>query len=137
MEIASIGIRVLGAFVDFVALLVIGFLLSFVIGTRPETGVGFSFQGNAALVAFAVGFAYFIVTEAVWGGTPGKLLLNMRVVNEEDNGAIDWRRSIVRNLLRIVDGLPALYLVGFILALNSPKKQRLGDRVAKTVVIRI
>jgi uncharacterized RDD family membrane protein YckC len=61
-------------------------------------------------------------------------LLGLRVVNE-DGGSIDWQASIVRNLLRIVDGL-FIYLVGAILVWTSDKKQRLGDRLAKTIVIK-
>jgi uncharacterized RDD family membrane protein YckC len=137
VKIASLGMRVLGAFGDFLVLCVIATALSFVIGTAPEQGVGFSFEGPSAVFAFAVGLAYFIVTEALWGGTPAKMLLDMRVVRESDGTKIGWQESVVRNLLRVVDVFPALYLVGFLLAVSSPKTQRLGDRIARTVVIRI
>jgi uncharacterized RDD family membrane protein YckC len=43
--------------------------------------------------------------------------------------------SLVRSLLRIIDGL-FVYLVGAILVWRSDMKQRFGDRVAKTVVVR-
>ena len=43
---------------------------------------------------------------------------------------------IVRNLMRFIDGLPALYLVGGITCLVSRHRQRLGDLAAGTVVIR-
>lgn len=79
-------------------------------------------------------FGYYIASEALWGATPAKMLLGMRVVREEDR--IDWTKSAIRNLLRVVDGLPALYLVGFFFAVGSPKTQRLGDRLARTVVVR-
>ena len=44
------------------------------------------------------------------------------------------RRSFVRNLLRLVDGF-AFYLVGFLVAIFSRKRQRLGDHFAGTYVI--
>jgi uncharacterized RDD family membrane protein YckC len=43
--------------------------------------------------------------------------------------------ALIRNILRIVDGL-FVYLVGAILVWKSDKRQRLGDRVAHTVVVR-
>lgn len=43
--------------------------------------------------------------------------------------------AIIRTLLRIIDGI-AVYLVGAIFVWTSPRKQRLGDRVAKTLVIK-
>jgi uncharacterized RDD family membrane protein YckC len=137
MEVASIFMRVLGAIVDIVIISVLFTLVGYAIGMRPETGVGFSFQGVAGAIALGACLVYFIVPEALWGASPAKFMLGMRVVNEEDGGKIDWVRSIIRNLVRVVDGLPALYIVGFLIAVSSPKTQRLGDRIAKTIVVRI
>lgn len=137
MEIASTGMRVMGAVVDIVIWLIIMTVLNLAIGKQLESGIGFSFEGVPALISLVLGLAYFIVPEALWGATPAKFMLGMRVVNEADGGKIDWVKSIVRNLVRIVDALPALYLVGFLVALYSPTNQRLGDQVAKTIVVRI
>jgi hypothetical protein len=43
---------------------------------------------------------------------------------------------MVRNLARVVDAI-GLYLVGFLVALNSKKSQRIGDRLANTVVFEL
>ena len=137
MEIASTGMRVMGAVVDIVIWLIIMTVLNLAIGQQLESGIGFSFEGVPALISLVLGLAYFIVPEALWGGTPAKFMLGMRVVSEADGSKIDWVKSIVRNLVRIVDALPALYLVGFLVALYSPKNQRLGDQVAKTIVVRV
>ena len=77
---------------------------------------------------------YFIVLEATQGATLGKMALGLRVVRT-DGSPISWTESIIRNLLRIIDGL-FIYLVGAIFIWTSPLKQRLGDRAARTVVIR-
>lgn len=137
VQIASLGVRVFGAIVDILIIVVIWSAFGLAFGKAPASGVGFELEGTPALFSFAGMLAYFVVTEAVWGGTPGKMLIGMRVVNEEDGAVIGWQRSIVRNLLRVVDVFPALYLVGFFFAVSSPKTQRLGDRIARTVVIRV
>ncbi len=87
------------------------------------------------LVFLLIIFTYFILLEAYLGWTVGKRILEMRVVDGRGN-KIGLTKSLMRNLLRLVDGLPALNLLGIILILTSPKEQRLGDRVAKTCVVR-
>jgi len=92
-----------------------------------------SLIGVVYFLAAILAFAYFVVMEAMYGATLGKMLLRLRVV-KIDGSPISWSQSFIRNLLRIIDGL-FYYLVGAILVWNSPLRQRLGDRAAKTVVV--
>jgi len=79
---------------------------------------------------------YFLIFETLFRGrTPGKQLTHLRVVCDGGN-VLGWRQSLLRNLLRMVDSLPAGYLVGVVAMLISPRMQRLGDLVAGTIVIR-
>jgi len=137
VQVASLGMRTLGAFGDFVILGVIGIAYGTLFGMTPDQGIGFKLEGAPAAGGFAIAIIYFVVTEAVWSATPAKLLLGMQVVRESDGGKIGWGESVIRNVLRVVDFFPTLYLVGFFFAVSSPKTQRLGDRIARTVVIRI
>ncbi len=84
---------------------------------------------------FLVQFGYFAFFEAIWNGqSPGKRLTHLRVI--EDSGRpISAYEAIARNLLRIVDSIPAFYGVAIISALLSAKSKRLGDYVAGTVVV--
>ncbi len=79
-------------------------------------------------------FAYFILMEAYAGWTVGKRLLGMRVVDAAGS-KIGLRKSVIRNLLRLVDGLPFFNILGIVLIARSAKGQRFGDRVAKTFVV--
>jgi uncharacterized RDD family membrane protein YckC len=85
-------------------------------------------------VFLSVIFAYLIVMEAYVGWTVGKRLLGMKVVDSSGN-RIGLGKSIIRNLLRMVDGLPVFNILGVILIISSEKGQRFGDRVAKTYVV--
>jgi uncharacterized RDD family membrane protein YckC len=79
---------------------------------------------------------YFLLFETLWGGrTPGKRMTQIRVVGEQGTG-VGWRESVLRNLLRAVDTLPAGYLIGVLAMIFSPRGQRLGDLVAGTLVVR-
>jgi uncharacterized RDD family membrane protein YckC len=124
LQYVSVGPR-------FLAVLIDGILIGIV-----NAIIGAALHNSSAVGAIAavIGIAYYIIMEATQGATVGKMVLGLRVVRI-DGAPISWNESIVRNLLRIVDGI-AVYLVGAILVWNSPTRQRLGDRVAKTVVIR-
>ena len=87
------------------------------------------------LVFLFVIFAYFIVMEAYIGWTVGKKILGMRVVDRLGS-KIGLTKSTIRNLLRLIDGLPTLNILGIILIACSPRGQRFGDRIAKTFVER-
>ena len=85
------------------------------------------------LVFLLVIFAYFVLMEAYVGWTVGKRMLGIRVIDEMGN-KIGLAKSLIRNLLRLVDGLPAFSILGIILIIYSSEKQRLGDRIAKVYV---
>jgi len=98
-------------------------------------GGGFNLPSVPLLMGAGLCFAYFVILEATWGATLGKLATNIRVVRESDGGPIDWSAAIIRNVLRAIDGL-VLYLIGFIAICVSAKRQRIGDKVAGTIVVR-
>jgi uncharacterized RDD family membrane protein YckC len=87
------------------------------------------------LVFLAEMVVYFVVLEGAVGATVGKLALGLRVVSVE-GGRPGLARSAARNLLRLVDGLPAFNILGVVLILRSPENARFGDRVAGTRVVR-
>ncbi|MGZ8880277.1 MAG: RDD family protein [Halobacteriota archaeon] len=88
----------------------------------------------AALIGLAIWFLYFTLLEGHYGQTIGKMALNIKVVRESDGMPIDYGEAAVRTVLRIIDGLFD-YLIGAIFIWTSDQKQRLGDRVAHTVVV--
>jgi uncharacterized RDD family membrane protein YckC len=84
---------------------------------------------------FVVTIGYSIFFEWIWRGqTIGKRVLKIRVVDAE-GFRLRPTQIVMRNLLRVIDLLPAFYAVGGICCLLSPKYQRLGDIAANTVVI--
>jgi uncharacterized RDD family membrane protein YckC len=98
------------------------------------TNAGTDVGGNAFWLLLALGIGHYVVCEAMAGATLGKLLVGIRVVGD-DGGPLTLEAAIIRNLLRLIDGL-FFYLVGAIVALTSPRGQRLGDRAAHMLVVR-
>jgi uncharacterized RDD family membrane protein YckC len=131
----GIGPRFVAQIVDGVILLI----LYFVLGAAMFGSFTFDVFGLSALsfmgIYMLVFFLYFIVLEAARGATVGKMITRIRVARE-DGSPCGLGPAVVRNVLRVVDALPFLYIVGLVLISRSGKKQRLGDRLAKTVVIK-
>ena len=139
MRYAGVGIRFAAVILDGVVLALLGVVVALLGGggyaTRTEEGAsaGVELAGRPFLVWLLVAFAYYVATEARLGGSPGKLVVGVRVV-DDDGCAISWRQAIVRNLVRPIDFL-FVYLVAAILVWASPRRQRLGDRAAATFVV--
>lgn len=87
------------------------------------------------LTFLAVMALYMILTEGCRGATLGKRIAGLRVVRAGGGPPGLWKGA-VRNVLRVVDSLPTLDIVGVILILRSPERARFGDRVAGTRVVR-
>jgi uncharacterized RDD family membrane protein YckC len=132
MDYVGVGMRAVATIVDLVVLFIIGYVIA--LATGQTTPGGFSLEGMPALLWFALSIAYYVMLEAQLGGTLGKLLLGLRVV-KTDGSAVDSRAALIRTVLRIVDGL-FFYLIAAILVWRSSRRQRLGDRVADTTVVR-
>jgi uncharacterized RDD family membrane protein YckC len=132
MEAVGVGRRAVAIIIDSVLLFIVGYVLAIATGQTSEGG--FNLQGGPAFLWIAIALAYYIVMEATSGGTLGKMAMGLKVV-KEDGGPLDWQASIVRNILRLIDGF-FFYLVGAIVVWVSKKKQRLGDIAAHTLVVK-
>ncbi|MEJ2523840.1 MAG: RDD family protein [Gammaproteobacteria bacterium] len=141
MEYKGVGIRFVAQIVDgiifFVFFFIVGSIIAGSAGGATENG--FELHGGPAFLlmfletAFIVG--YFTLLEAKWNGQSlGKKVVGIQVVRE-DGLPIDLNAALIRNILRIVDGF-AFYLVAAIFVWTSDRKQRLGDRIAHTVVVK-
>jgi membrane protease YdiL (CAAX protease family)/uncharacterized RDD family membrane protein YckC len=85
--------------------------------------------GLLVLAVLTAWFNYLVVAEWRWGQTLGKLALRITVADDR-GGSVSWNRAVARNLLLVVDAV-----VGPVLIPLSARKQRLGDRLAHTVVL--
>jgi len=127
--------RFMAWLIDLVIVIGVGFLALVIAGYFGF--VSGDMAGALSILAFfVIWFGYGIVLE--WychGKTVGKRIFNLRVVDEHGL-QLTFGQIAVRNLMRGVDCLPMLYLVGGTVCLLSRRSQRLGDIAAGTVVIR-
>ena len=78
--------------------------------------------------------AYYIVPESLYGASLGKMLFGLCVVRV-DRRPIGLGSIVVRNVLRFIDVLPGLYLIGGLSVLLTANSQRVGDKWAGTTVV--
>jgi len=133
-----LGLRIGAALIDLALLGGLFTILSAAVGQTTVSGEGFnvSLSGLWLVVFVAAALGYYFVLEAWAGQTLGKLLLGLRVLRADGTrpsvGAV-----ALRTLLRVVDWLPVLYLVGFITMLaTGARRQRIGDLAARTALAR-
>ena len=87
------------------------------------------------IVLFLLNWGYFFVLEYFSGGkTIGKRVVGIRVI-QENGHSFTILSSFIRNLVRIIDSLPANYLVGMLMIFFHPKNKRIGDLMAGTIVV--
>jgi uncharacterized RDD family membrane protein YckC len=134
-----LGRRIGAALIDVALLSALLAILAATIGeSTVGDGASFSFDlyGVEAVMYYALVLLYYFALEATFGQTVGKLLVGLRVVRT-DGGRPSVAAIAVRTLVRVVDWLPFLYLVGFIaMQVTGERRQRLGDLAARTGVAR-
>jgi len=122
--------RFLAWAIDLLIRMLISMGLFAVLAFAGNTGLGI-----ALILTFLLEWFYPVYFEIKKEGqTPGKKSMGLYVAHE-DATPIGISSSVIRNLLRVVDFLPFFYAFGLISMLLSRRFQRLGDLVAKTVVL--
>ena len=132
-----LGRRSAAGLIDVVLVLAAGVGLAAAGGNlATDDGLTAEISGWALWVWIGVFILYPTISEALTGQTLGKAVFGLRVVT--DVGARpSWWRSLHRNVFRVIDVLPVLYLVGFVVAATSKQHQRIGDMFADTLVVRL
>lgn len=138
-NIASAGKRAGGGFIDlilsFVFLILLGSIFGDTyLGGTQSGGFSFAITGPSFMVGSLLVMVIYAYLEFKYGKTPGKFVCRTKVVAEASGSPITMKQSMIRNSLRLIDGI-FFYLVGFIIIIADKNNQRLGDLVAKTVVI--
>jgi uncharacterized RDD family membrane protein YckC len=143
-RVAGLGSRFLAWLIDLAVIVLLVFA-SMMAGMVAEMGRAGLFLAIVMVWTFVLQWGYFLLFEWLWQGqTPGKRLLGIRVVHWQGT-SISFFQAAVRNILRVVDGLPLLvvdilpllYGIGFLVAACNRENRRLGDLAAGTLVVHV
>jgi uncharacterized RDD family membrane protein YckC len=87
------------------------------------------------LVISALSLSYFYLAEVVRGQTVGKRAMGL-TVRSASGGRAGINAVSARTVLRLIDALPFLYLVGALVAIvTGARRRRIGDWAGGTVVV--
>lgn len=121
-------------FLAFVADSAIVFLIMALIIAGGAAALGTEGVGLAALLAWLFGLLYWPALQASrLQSTLGKALLGMRVTGYQGN-RLSFLRALGRELAKILSG--AVFMLGYVVAAFTARKQSLHDLVASTLVVR-
>ncbi len=136
MVLADIRKRAVASLIDYFLFIVFDsmFLLQFGDYSTNEKGqLVIELSGFVSLVPLLIWMATFPLMESFEGKTLGKKIMKIRVVRE-DGERLDFFKSFQRRVFDFVDfllfGLPAI-----IISMNNKNRKRLGDWVARTIVV--
>jgi uncharacterized RDD family membrane protein YckC len=104
--------------------------LNFHMTWKSQTGL------LSILPAVALYFLYHPILEiAMRGQTPGKRVAGVRLLNRT-GGQPSVGALLIRNIFRLIDSLPAFYLLGLLTCIFSTHRVRVGDLAAGTLLVR-
>ena len=134
-ELAGVTARALAWVVDLALMVFAIVALSCVFSALSNIGGGLALA-LLFIAIFLIQWWYSAVCEWWLGGqTIGKRVVGLRTLQERGI-RITFLQAVIRNLVRVVDILPALYLLGGASAILDRHGRRLGDIAAGTIVVR-
>lgn len=140
LDLAGLGARAFAWLIDALLIFLswmMGFFVYSFWGDLLRRWQGLSALGQFLLVAavLATGWGWDVAWELLASGrTPGKRAMGLRVLRT-DGAPVGLAESLARNLLRVVE-LPFGYAPAILAVALGRRRQRLGDLVAGTLVVR-
>ena len=133
LVLAGVGSRFIARLLDTLIQGVVIIALGIGVAVSSAPGI---VRAIATVLIFVVIFGYDIPFEVLNGGrTLGKSAAGIRVVGDLGE-PVGFLASAIRNILRILDFLPILYVVGVVTMVSTQRDKRMGDLAAGTIVVR-
>lgn len=142
---ADLSQRIIAAIIDSIIVgIAVGILSSIFVfsglGMLGFSGMGHMFASPWMwapwiwLVGLLIPIGYYTYLEGTSGQTIGKKIIKIKVI-KANGSPCDLASAFLRSILRVVDSL-VIGLVGIIVISVTEKRQRVGDIVANTIVVR-
>ncbi len=142
LPIAGAGSRSYAFLIDWhIRVLFAGawFIVAALVVAGSLTKVGAASSGGRVLVilpAILLYVLYHPVLEiAMRGRTPGKRMAGVRLVTRH-GGTPSVGAVLIRNVFRLLDTLPAFYMLGLVVTLATRDAVRIGDMAAGTLLVK-
>ena len=151
-ELADPWIRIAARMIDTVILVVVWLVVSFVLfgGAASLTADLSISQVVAAFVMYLSGALYFYLMNSLAGGTVGKLVLGVRIVDTDGNQPLGLSPGFVRSMvaflwvgiavpvlnLLVLLALLVLAITSLVFMFTDPQRRTVMDRLGNTFVVK-
>jgi uncharacterized RDD family membrane protein YckC len=130
-QLAGFGVRLLAQIIDLFWLVPLSVLLE-VVGSLVNGGaISWGGEMMASIICALIVILFWVERQ----GTPGKLVLGLRVVDAETGGTPPIGRLVMRYVGYLVSALPLC--LGYLWALWDGRRQGWHDKMAGTVVVKV
>ncbi|MFW6196205.1 MAG: DUF1614 domain-containing protein [Thermoplasmatota archaeon] len=145
-KVNSLSSRIVAYIIDLIILIIPIILVLFYLFQQGVLGIEIvsgtpTFKGRTILMAIlslsiSIQFLYFTLLEWGIGGSLGKLLLGLRVMDDEFKN-LSFIQSAARNAGRYADMILFFYIISIALIIHSSEDKRIGDHIAGSRVVKI
>lgn len=127
-DLASTGSRFVAQFIDQIIALLLMFATSLLVGMM---GMNSAFGLGIVFLSYAT---YILMNDAMPNGQSiGKKILSIKVINKTSGKNCSLSESFLRNITTVIPPTAALDAA----LIFGRKKQRMGDSIANTIVVRV
>ena len=128
------GARMIDGVIMWVVNMFVNFFLAAFLGVRLTSPTGvWTYLGTIYSFQFALGVAYETIFVWKYGGTPGKLILGLKIVRA-DGGDLGFGLALGRYAAAMVTNFTIG--IGYVMAAIDDEKRALHDRLCNTRVIK-
>ncbi len=135
-DLASLGERIVAYILDYILLIIYALIIIFIV--IGSTGFGQFLDKNGWLVFLFIlpMFFYDLACEMLFNGQSlGKKIMGIRVISLNGEQA-SFGQYLIRWLFRLIDFTFTSWLCGLVLVAATEKRQRLGDLIAGTTLVK-
>jgi len=137
LKLAGAGTRSYAFIIDWHVRVIIAGVWLFIAWATMRFHLNWNTQSTlfAILPPLAFYFLYHPIVEiAMRGQTPGKRMAGVRILSRS-GGQASVAALLIRNIFRLIDSLPGLYLVGLVTCIFTEHRVRIGDLAAGTLLV--
>jgi uncharacterized RDD family membrane protein YckC len=111
-----------------------GYVIDSLISLAVQLVVGLVSRPLGQVASFVV-FLYFGYLTGTTGQTPGRKVVGVKILREQDGQVLGAGAGIGRGFLHILDALPLL--LGFLWPIWDDKNQTFADKIIKSVPVKV
>lgn len=131
---SNTGKRILATIIDYTLIMCFTIIYIYQFGEPNDEG-GYGVSGIKAMPPVLFWFLYIPFSEWKTGTTLGHWTVGLKIVSENGQ-TLTLGQSLKRRISDLIDISWCFGLVAFIVVKSTEKKQRVGDIIAKTLVVK-